>query len=95
MSSGLPLVVTKSGGIPEIVDKKCAFIIEKDENLIDNMTKKLDFLIENPNIRKEMGNHEMSLSKKYSIQQYLNNFKNTYKPCLNNVCKCFFSFHIF
>ena len=28
-------------------------------------------------------------------KQYLNNFKNTYKPCLNNVCKCFFSFHMF
>jgi len=74
MSSGLPLVVTKSGGIPEIVDEKCAYIIEKDEMLIDNLAKKLDYLIENPDIRKEMGICAKISSKKYSMQQYLENF---------------------
>ncbi len=74
MSSGLPLVVTKSGGIPEIVDGKCAFIIEKDQNLVKNMTEKLDFLIDNPNIRSEMGRHSKVLSKKYGMKEYLDNF---------------------
>lgn len=74
MSSGLPLIVTKSGGIPEIVDENCAYILEKDEKLIENMTEKLDYLVENPSIRKEMGAKGKQRSTLYGIEQYLNNF---------------------
>ena len=76
MSSGLPLIVTKSGGIPEIVDDSCAYVIKKDENLIKNMTEKLDFLVENPETRIKMGNNGKIRSKKYGMEQYLNNFYN-------------------
>ena len=41
MASGLPLIVTKSGGIPEYVSRKCALILEKDNQLIPNLQKSL------------------------------------------------------
>lgn len=74
MSSGLPLIVTKSGGIPEIVDDECAFILEKDENLINNLADKIDYLVENPEKRKKMGEHGKESSKKYGMEQYMTNF---------------------
>lgn len=74
MSSGLPLVVTKSGGIPEIVDKTCAYILDKDESLIQNLTEKLDYLIENPDIRHKMGKCGRERVTKFDMDQYLYNF---------------------
>lgn len=74
MSSGLPLIVTKSGGIPEIVNEECAYIIDKDNNLISNITNKLDYLIEKPNLRKKMGRKGKEIVQSYGIEHYLHNF---------------------
>lgn len=79
MASGLPLVVTRSGGIPEIVNDDCAFIINKDENLIDNMAERLDYLIEHPELRKKMGEHGRQRAKLFGMEQYLENFYNIMK----------------
>ena len=32
MASGLPLVVTRSGGMVEYVDEKCALTVDKEKN---------------------------------------------------------------
>lgn len=85
MSSGLPLIVTKSGGIPEIVDEECAYILEKDEKLIDNMAQKIDYLVENPNIRIKMGVHGKETSKKYGMEQYMINFYDLMKNIKENL----------
>ena len=74
MSSGLPLIVTKSGGMPEIVDDKCAFIIDRFEKFEENISEKLDYLIENPEIRKEMGKHAKERAKEFGLEKYLSNF---------------------
>ena len=82
MSSGLPLVVTKCGGIPEIVTDECAYIIKNDENLINDMTDKLDYLVENPKIREKMGNFGIIRAKQFGMEQYLINFYNLMKKLL-------------
>lgn len=74
MSSGLPIVTTKSGGIVEVVDESCSFILEKNENLIDNMTQKIDYLIDNPDIRKKMGQAGKKRSELFDISRYYENF---------------------
>lgn len=83
MSSGLPLIVTNSGGIPEIVDSECAYIIDKDEKLIDNMAEKLDYLIEHPEIREKMGKHAKIRAKKFDMKEYLINFNNVMNKIKN------------
>ncbi|MCI8309137.1 MAG: glycosyltransferase family 4 protein [Clostridia bacterium] len=83
MSSALPLVVTNSGGIPEVVDKECAFIVDINENLIKNMTEKLDFLVDNPDIRKKMGEHGKQRAKIFGMESYLENFYNLIKKIKN------------
>lgn len=82
MSSGLPLIVTRSGGIPEIVNEKCAYILDKNEYLIQNLTDKMDYLIENPRIRREMGDSGRQRVAKFNIDQYLSNFYELMKRSL-------------
>lgn len=74
MASSLPVIITNSGGMPEVVDEKCAYIIEKDEKLIDNMTQKIDYLIEHPYVREKMGMYSRKRAEKFEIEQYLINF---------------------
>lgn len=37
MASGLPLIVTRSGGLVEFVDEECAFIVDKDRNPVQEL----------------------------------------------------------
>ena len=74
MASGLPLIVTRDGGISEIVDNESAIILELDENLICNITNGLDYLIENPEKGKRMGQHGLELSEKFSNNTFYNEF---------------------
>lgn len=76
MASGLPIITTYSGGIPELVTSKNAFVLKKDENLIQNMSDKLDYLYENPNVRFEMGMESKKHSNKYSKESFYKNFVN-------------------
>lgn len=74
MASGLPLVVTKSGGIPEIVDNESAFVVEKNQDLIKNLSNKLDLLIENPDLRRKMGEAGRKRAELFGMDKYLDNF---------------------
>jgi len=74
MASGLPIITTNIGGIPEVVNKDCAFILDVYKDFINNLSNKLDFLFENPEIRQKFGNEAEILSKKYSREEYYNNF---------------------
>jgi hypothetical protein len=35
------VIVSKSGGMPEIVNDKCAIIVEKEKNYVDNLSREL------------------------------------------------------
>lgn len=76
MASGLPLIVTKSGGIPEIVNEENAIIVDKDELLIENIAKSLDFLVTNENKRINMGIKGAELANNFSGEKFYKGFIN-------------------
>ncbi len=78
MASGLPIITTNSGGIPEYAQNGCAFIIERDENLVQNLTIKIQELLNNEEERNKMA----SISKQNAVKLNLDNF---YKDLLNNI----------
>lgn len=73
MASGTPLIVTKSGGVMEYVDKSTALIIEQ-ENIVENLKRAICYMKEHPEMRKWMSENAMIQSKTYEEAIYYNNF---------------------
>lgn len=79
MSMEKPLIVAKSGGLSEIVKEGYGFVIEKDSHFIDNMSKSIEFLIENDEIRAKYGKkakEEFDKNTNYHKEKYYDNFYN-------------------
>lgn len=74
LSCGLPIITTNSGGIPEYVNEKCALIYNRDENLIENLSKGIEELIENDELRINMGKESLKASKELTLDNYYLNF---------------------
>lgn len=83
LASGLPLIATVSGAIPEIVDEESAILIKKDDSMINNLTKSIDYLIENKNVRESMSRHGKVVAEKYSVNNFYNNFINAISKMSN------------
>ena len=73
MSSGLPLIATNSGGLPEYVNEKCAIIINRDVNLVKNLALSLEKLIMDRELREVMGEIGRKHTQQFSIENYFNN----------------------
>lgn len=72
MAAGLPLITTRSGGIPEICDG-VATIVDR-ENIVDNLASAILDLYEHPKKRKEMGVASLERSKLFDKETYAKNF---------------------
>ncbi|SHF41408.1 spore coat protein SA [Bacteroides luti] len=74
MTIGLPLVVTKSGGIPDAVDEECAIIVEKDSDLVSNLATAILELYIDEDRRLKMSTHAKERSKLFSKEKYALSF---------------------
>ena len=73
MLAGLPLIITKSGGMPEYVDDDCSFKLDIDRDLSKNIASSILKLKDNPELCREMGSLSKKCASKFSITQYYNN----------------------
>lgn len=74
MASGLPLVVTRSGGMVEYVDDECALIVDKEKDVERNLSEAIKTLAVDAALRKRMGAHGMERSKLFSKENFYMNF---------------------
>lgn len=74
ITSGVPLITTNSGGIVEYANKECAIILERDENLVINISAALDKLLNDDELRKKMSKSALELSEKWTIQEFYSRF---------------------
>lgn len=82
MAEGLPLIVTKSGGVTEYIDDTTALIIEK-ENVAENLKKAICYMKEHPEVRKQMSGNAKIHSEKYGEETYYKNFVKTVYEIIN------------
>ena len=75
MASGLPVVTTNSGGIPELITSECGFILERDNNIVYNISDKLDQLVEDEKLRQRMGQNGRDRAKEYNKKNYYHKFE--------------------
>ena len=66
MACGLPVVATKVGGVPEIVDSNRGLIVEAGDD--DGLTAATIRMIENSQLRSVLGNHGLEyVSRHHSL----------------------------
>lgn len=73
MVSGLPLIVTDSGGISEYVSKAVAVTVKR-ENLVENLREAIIGLKADGSRRAEMSDAAREHVRQYSAETYYNNF---------------------
>lgn len=77
MASKLPLIVTNSGGLMEIVDENCSYIIDKGNSIVDNLEKVMRAVLEETQISKEKGVNaydKLLKRKEFHKENYYNTF---------------------
>ena len=74
MASGLPLITSDAGAIPDIVDDSNAIIVKREDDFVNNLSIALDKLSSNKTLREKMGKHSTKLVQNYDTPNYYNNF---------------------
>ena len=72
MASGLPIITTDSGGIPEYAKNGCAFIIKRDEHLVENIKNKIQELLNNEEERIKMSKISLKNAKELNLKNFYN-----------------------
>lgn len=74
--SGLPLITTNSGGIPEYIPNELAYILERDDSLVDNISSCI------LQIKKQTSNTTLNMKKRnkfiddVGLKKYFSGFEN-------------------
>ena len=72
MAAGLPLITTRSGGIPEVCENS-AIIIERS-NIVSNLKNAILHLYNNIDVRKELSASSLSRSRLFSKEKFAESF---------------------
>lgn len=71
---GLPQIITKSGGMIEFASKDGTIIVERDENLIENLSQQIIQLSNDKQVLANMSKSSKNDSQKYNKETYYRNF---------------------
>lgn len=72
LTCGKPVIITRSGGMVEIVDSNCAIIVPKDNNIPSNLAKGIMELYNNPQKTELMGRAAVERAQLFSpCKQYI------------------------
>lgn len=74
ITCGKPVVITKSGGMTEIIDDACAVVVPNDSSLSDNLAREFIRLSQNRNIVVKMGLSAENRAKAFSPDKQYNSF---------------------
>lgn len=76
LAAGLPIVTTRRGGIPEVVDETCAVLLDYNEHLVDSLAAAILDLYNHPEKRKAMAKASLKRAKLFDKDTYARNFFN-------------------
>ena len=79
LMSGLPIITTNSGGIPEYATDGSAIILQINEKIVQNLSENIDYLLNNTKELKRMREKAIEVSKNLTLENYYFNFINIIK----------------
>ena len=74
ITCGLPIITTKSGGIPEYANENCAILLERDDELVNNLAKAMEEMKSSKAKRESMAEESRKLAKELTKRNYYLNF---------------------
>jgi len=74
LHAGIPIIITRSGGMPEVVTDDGAIIIEKNENLVQNIAVAVETIISQPAKMAQMQKANNMQSQKFRKSQFYDDF---------------------
>lgn len=74
LASGLPLIITDSGGMPEYINNECAKIVTRNENIINNLKESIEELLVDKKLREDMGKKAHIFAQRFSEEIYYKEF---------------------
>ena len=79
LASGLPVIATNMGGLPEYVSKNAGIIVENDENLVQNLSSAINILSNDEELYLEKKKNAKLSIEKFDMKEYYKNFKKILK----------------
>lgn len=73
MASGIPVICTNSGGLPELIDDKCGIIVDRT-NLTQNLNQAIKKVYDNKELLENYSQNAKIRSQNFSREQYVANF---------------------
>lgn len=74
-AAGVPLITTKSGGIPEYVDGKYSILLDRDYNLANKLTESISSILDNYAVwKKKAAIAQKRVCENYDTVNYYNDF---------------------
>ena len=74
LASGLALITSVSGGIPELVNNKCSIQIRRSQNFITDLTNSMKKIIENDKLMESMKKESLKKSKEFTNDKFCSKF---------------------
>lgn len=74
-AAGVPLVTTKSGGIPEYIKEDYSILLSKDEDIVDDIKNAIDEVFYNPELWKDKAKKAQKyVSENFGTVNFYNSF---------------------
>lgn len=77
MACGLPIIVSDSGAIPEIVDDNSAIMVKRGKDFISNLKIAIEKIADNKELREKMSIAAFNQAQNFSKEQFAHNFFDT------------------
>ncbi len=82
---GLPLIATNVGGIPEVIDSSCGFLVENED--VEGFVQAINVFIDNPELRKKMGvNARKKIIEKFDSQKIFEKLDEVFTDIIDIGC---------
>lgn len=79
MCSGLPIIFSDSGALPEVIPDKCGIMIKRDKKFENSLKDAIMTLYNDREKCSQMGSNAINISKMYSAHNYYKKFCNLIK----------------
>lgn len=84
MACGRPVLATRSGGMPEYLEGSQAVLVERSENIADQLAWSIRMLYEHPALCAEMGAAGSKRAQDFSVERYYTDFVRIVQEVLQN-----------